>query len=283
MRITPAWTISTLLLLTGGSTAYGQQLADGSAPVATHALVQAALNRLNAAETEHARFTDFQLHHVINFNASGYKVYDNTQLYEETWINNLPYHRLVENNGKPLTGAALQTEQNRYNDAIVNRQPLGNSQRILDDGLKLASIGTNILDVLKPEYNLIEVNRIKSPHGDLRVIVAVLVNPVTSASACPWRYTMWISESSPTLFRYRADVPVNGSESCRDAFDDRSFDIVYGYPELIHRHDSIFVLTSAGFNQIEDDRVYTKYRRFTATVTMRPGAEVDDGNSENPK
>jgi len=76
-------------------------------------LAEAAIVRYEASETSKTRFTNFKLIHMLNFNEKEKKTYEVLELFEETWINDLPYERLIEHNGKPLEGKQLRQEQER--------------------------------------------------------------------------------------------------------------------------------------------------------------------------
>lgn len=223
-----------------------------------------ALQRLAAAEAGKTRFTNHKLNHTANIEPDGKVTFTTTDLYEETWINDLPYHRLLEHNGKPLTGRQLREEQKRYDDAVAGRQPLGARERILLDHARPTDLDANPTKALGPEYTLTEVRT----EGGLKVFEATAQD--SAADHCAWRYTLWISPMpEPFLVRYRADAPQPGSDAC-NGWQEGSFTLVDGVPKPAHVHSMIFVREGGDRITVEGDDTFSDYRRFMTRVTIGP-------------
>ena len=86
-------------------------------------LLKPALAKLSHVAESKTRFTFFDLNHLQNFDEKGKKLVDMTQLFEVTYIGNLQYSRLVETNGKPLSGRDLKKEQESMTKRCVNTRP----------------------------------------------------------------------------------------------------------------------------------------------------------------
>jgi len=70
------------------------------------ALIEKAI-ALRKSDKVLPRYTYFMLDHAQNRTQKGKLFLDTTTLYEYTWIGDLPYGRVVELQGKPLRGKAL--------------------------------------------------------------------------------------------------------------------------------------------------------------------------------
>jgi hypothetical protein len=187
-------------------------------PLDARSTVQAALDNRKADATSDTRYTNLRHVNETNRDAKGKVVYRWNRVFEETWINNLPYQRLVERDGKPLKGKDLRREQQLYDDAVHGRHPLGNTERIVLEGSHPVSSGMRLADALKPTYTVTEVGQEPSPEGPLRIIEAARTR--SKSTGCSWRYRLWINDKLQ-LLRFHADVaPNDGQTSCGDATED---------------------------------------------------------------
>jgi hypothetical protein len=247
-------------------------------------LAEAAMARYKAEAASKTRFTDFALIHTLNFNDTGKKTFDILELFEETWINNLPYNRLVEFNGKPLKGKQLRQEQERYDQAVANRQPLGDEERAHLLKLYPVYMDAEPQKALGPGYILREVRQEDSPHGLLHIIEAISNQPMFDK--CRWRYLLSISDRTPTLFAFRADVDdqTHPSNMCKDSFGEASWELVDGIPKISHYHDHFFLMARQKRLTIDGEGTFTRYRRFTTQVTIGPATVIpSDAPPPTPK
>ena len=122
-------------------------------------LVKAALHRMEQADDAKTLYTRFDLEHTVNHNKKGKLTSQYTALYEDTWINDLPYKRLVEWNGKPLTGADLAAEQARYDKAVADRQKLDLASRAVLMHQKLTNTIIRLNKITTPDYRLVELRQ----------------------------------------------------------------------------------------------------------------------------
>jgi hypothetical protein len=237
-------------------------------------LAEAAIARYEASEDSKTRFTNFNLQHTLNFDEKGKKMYEALALYEETWINDLPYQRLVELGGKPLKGKKLREEQERYDEAVANRKPLGDEERIPLLNSTPYATDSRPDKAIEPRYSLHELRQENSPHGLLHVIEAT--SPPSPFDRCRWRYRLWISDQTPTLFQYRADVDdqTHASDMCKGAFDEASWDLVDGIPKMIHFRSHSFVLVGRTRLTVDGENTFNRYRRFSTQVTIGPAAAI---------
>lgn len=239
-------------------------------------LAEAAIARMKASADSKTRFTHFALIHTLNSDIKGKKTFETLELFEETWINDLPYERLVEFNGKPLKGKQLRQEQERYDQAIANRQPFAYAEHARLQKATLVSMDDSPLKALGPGYILREVRQEDSPHGLLHIIEATSTQPMFDR--CRWRYLLSISDQTPTLFAYRADVDdqTHPSDMCQGEFGETSWELVDGIPKVAHFRDHFFVITPQTRKRVtlDDEGTFTRYRRFTTQVTLGPASAI---------
>lgn len=236
-------------------------------------VVAAALDRLAAADTTKTRFTDHKLSHTTNTEPDGTDLYTSTELYEETWINDLPYQRLLRLDGKPLTGQREREEQQRYDAAIAGRRPLGTEERIHLNKAQSVGIDANPLQALSSGYTLREQNAEAEGHE------FVAEPSGAQQGGCGWRYTLWIAEKpQPFLTRYRAEA-TNHSPACDGAWQEVSYTLVDGIPKPAHAHAHFFQLEAGDRITIDGDDTYTDYRRFTTHITIGPATIVPPGGT----
>ncbi len=246
-------------------------------------LAEAAIARYKASAGSKTRFTNFNLQHTLNFDEKGKKTYDVLALYEKTWINNLPYERLVELGGKPLSGKQLSEEQERYDQAVANHTPLGDEERARLLNSTPYSTDSGPEKAIDLRYTLRELRQEDSPHGLLHVIEATsLPSPF---DRCRWRYRFWISDQTPTLFQYRADVDeqTNPSDMCKGAFEEASWDLVDGIPKIVHFHSHVFVLAGQTRLTVDGEDTFTRYRRFHTEVTIGPAGAIPAESPPQPQ
>jgi hypothetical protein len=273
--------IAALLLLASSPSSSAGQAVDRQAPLDIRSLVEAAVQNVTSASETHTRFTNFELAHFMYFDSAGKKYGDRTDLFEQTWINDIHYDRLVELDGKPLTGRALEAERKRYDDAIAQRGQYGLKEH--SGGRVLSTDGVDFRNALKLEYALREVGRKKSAEGEFRVVEASLIGKAPPDAKCPWKYTLWILESPPRLMYYRADAKDSKSKQCRNAMGEVTYQVVEGYPVVSHDRTVTFVPDPSGYIRAEADYTYTKYRLFTTSMILKfDGAMIDPGPVSPP-
>lgn len=64
-----------------------------------------------------------------NFDKHGKQTEDKTEKYENIFLDQLPYRRLYELNGKPLVGKEAEKEKERYDKAIAERKAMTTDQK----------------------------------------------------------------------------------------------------------------------------------------------------------
>lgn len=248
--------------------------ATASAQSSPQDLLRSALERQNTAATSKTRFTNLRLTHTVNTEPDGAVIYNATEKFEETWINDLPYLRLLEFNGKPLTGGSQREEQQRYDRAVAGRQPLGADERIRLADSRPVSLGVHAADALAPDFSLRELRQEGSPQGPVHLLEAT-GNPAKPA-LCRWRYQFWISGG--TLLRYRVDVSDTPPppDSCRGAFEDVTYQLFDGFSVKSHERIRLYLYEQHDRITVDGETTYSNYRRFSTTVTIGPATSAPE-------
>lgn len=113
--------------LAGAARAHAQEALPSGAKL------NALLLRMNANVTRNGilaeQYTSVELWHNLNWDKKGKKTDDESAKYENVFVEGLPYHRQVEENGKPLTGKAAAKEEQRYKKAVEERKHMSMEQK----------------------------------------------------------------------------------------------------------------------------------------------------------
>lgn len=256
------WSIAALLLFTAVPLSIA--CAQEPSPPELVEDVRAAIARLGLSRTAAHRFTNFDLAHNQNRSRKGKLYSDTTLLYEDTWIADLPYKRLVEVGGRPLAGKDLEKEQRRYDTAVHDQVALDEAararlihERLMDAGLDLAALTS-------PAYRLTQL-RHETLDGRDTVVLEATPYPSPSAAA-PNHYLLWISPDDPTLLRLTFESLVDGPSLLRGSHGQKDFLLLDG--TSLPSHITVHALVVVGHDPItvDTEHTYTRYRRFTVTT-----------------
>ena len=114
---------ATLLLL---PPAFGQSARPDSSP---QTLINQALERFSANKKEAYAYTYIELWRNQNFSKHGRLKTDESAKFESVFIDDLPYLRKIEENGKPLTCNAARKEEEKYEAAVKERKGMTLEQK----------------------------------------------------------------------------------------------------------------------------------------------------------
>ena len=232
---------------------------------------RAAVARLDDAKTASHRFTDFDLAHNQNRNEKGKLYSDTLNLYEDTWIGDLPFKRLVAANGRDLTGKDLEGEQRRYDKAVHDRVALDDAararlvhERFMESGLDLDALSS-------PAYRLTRLREETIGASELDVIDAA---PVVSGPSDPAvHFTLWIAPADLTLRRFSFEVLTRTSRLLPGSHGQKDFVVVDGTPLPSHFVLHALVPVEHETITVDTEHTYSKYRRFTTSTRMLPAAD----------
>ncbi|RXH57476.1 hypothetical protein [Granulicella sibirica] len=238
------------------------------APVQPRDLLQQALAAAPEDKIALTRFTYFDLDHTQNRNEKGKLFVDSTTLYEDTYIADLPYKRVVERNGKPLAGSDVAKEQARYDQAVAERKGLDAKARADLLRIHLVEAGINLPDLLTPAYRLTELRQESLDGYPTHVLEATPTVPAATR-----RYDLWVSETSPAILRLTFDVLTDEAQMLHGSHAQKDFQIIDGVPVPTHSAVHFFYPDKGKTITVDVEHTYTRYRRFTATTRILSTAE----------
>ena len=250
-----------LLILPTAVFAHGQIQSHDVDPTA---VLRLAVDKYEEAKDSKTRFTYLELVHTQNFNEKGKKTVDYTQLFEVTYIADLEYSRLLEVNGKALSGKALEAEQKRYDDAVQERSALDGFARAKIQHQKMLNAGVTLSDLLTG-YRSSVVDHAAMDGCDCTVIDSV---PVSSAAKK--HYRLWIDQSTSEIRRVDFDQLVDDGEILRGGSGTKMFQYVDGIPLVVHSHFDGNARLNNETARVVADHTFSKFRKFSVTTTILP-------------
>ena len=268
--------------------------APSAPPLSPRALIEKAI-AIDSDKTPKTRYTYFELEHLENRFCKGRPILYNglpilkrgtrfvntTTLYEYTWIGDLPYMRIVERQGKPLTGDALAKEQARYDQAVADHSGLGLEARARIIHQTLVDPDIRLTDLLTPAYALTELRQ-ETLAGNLTHVIDCVPVPSTGPlhPAATEHIQLWITGSGAIL-RKITDVLADEPEVLQGShmqFDSQLIDgTLLPQHELMHLYTPKVVKGSIILIDLE--RTYDRFRRFNVTSRVLPA----DGTPMTPR
>lgn len=226
------------------------------------------------------RYTYFELSHLENRFRKGRPIFhlgnlfvNTTTLYESTWIGDLPYLRVVEFQGKLLTGDALAKEQARYDQAVAQHKGLGRDARARILHQKLVKSNINLADLLTPAYSLTELRQ-ETIAGSLTHVIDCVPAPSADPlhTAATEHLQIWVTDSGAIL-RKTFDVIADEPEMLRGGHGEFDFQLIDG--NLLPKHDLLHfdVPRKGSIITVDVENTYTRFRRFNVSSTIVPAGD----------
>ncbi len=246
-------------------TAIAQLSQSGPTP---RALIEKAVAFKN--KTSRTRYTYFELDHLQNrfkdrpvFNRR--LSLDATTLYEYTWIGDLPYGRIVELQGKPLTGDALAKEQARYDHALAEHNGLAADDRAKSLHMRMVKYDIKVSELLTPAYTLTEPRQEAIDGNLLHVIDCIPVPSTGSVHPTDTRHVqLWIAESGAIL-RVISDIIADEPEMLHGSHMQFDSQIIDGDVLPLHTVGHFYTPVTKNIIIVDIEETYTRYRRFNVT------------------
>jgi hypothetical protein len=225
--------------------------------------LRVALDKIGQAKQSKTRFTYLDLNHTQNFNEKGKKTADIKQLFEVTYIADLQYSRLLEVDGKALTGKALAAEQRRYDDAVRERSALDENARakIQHQVMKDAGITLGPLR----EYRTTVAERAVVDDRDCLVIDA---DPLTSVRRKSFR--IWLDPAEEEVVRMEFTQLADEGDMLSEGSGKLEWTYIDGTPLLVRSHIDANSLNGKRRVHLIVDHDYSRFRRFSVTTTILP-------------
>jgi hypothetical protein len=171
----------------------------------THMQANQSTNRKLAQQ-----YTSDELWHNVNFDKNGKVTVDESAKFENVYVEELPYRRKVEANGKPLSGKEAAAEEKRYEQTVEQRRKMS-----LEDKRRGLHMSFHF-SVSLPTCCLLTLfdNRMVR-HETLDGRDTAVIESVPKANAKPakaneksalnWKQTTWIDVQDAMIARFEAE------------------------------------------------------------------------------
>jgi hypothetical protein len=236
---------------------------DGGDPTA---LLRVAVQKLTEAKQSKTRFTYLDASRTVNFNEKGQPTADVNQVFEVTYIADLQYARLVEEDGRPLTGNELEAEQKRYDKAVRERAELDEKARakmqhqmFKDTGLDVASLLTG--------YRNTALGR--EMVGDVDCVV---IDSTPLSDAEHKHYREWVDAGEGRMMRLRFDQLADDGDMLAGGTGVLLWTYLEGTPLMSEIHLDVKTKDGKKRVRIVVHHVYSRFRKFSVSTTILPVA-----------
>ena len=229
-------------------------------------LVRQAIDAARTAKTSQTRFTYFDLEHNQNRDLKGKLFFDRTTLYEDTYIAGLPYKRVVEFNGKPLTGDALAREQARFDEAVAQRKGLDTAARAKLIHQKLVDTKLHLTDLLTPAYTLTELREETLPQLTGPALLTHVIDATPAAKTATKHVELWIADKNPVILRMTFEVVDDELDMLHGSNTRADYQLIDGIPLTTHEATRLFYPNNGKTITVDVEHTYTRYRRFNTSA-----------------
>jgi len=187
-----------------------------------------------------------------------------------------PYKRLVEWNSKALTGADLAAEQARYDKAVADRQKLDIASRAALKHQKLINTNIGLNKILTADYRVSELRQ-QTLNGQLIHVLEADPQPsLDPPQPNPQqRFEIWITDVDPVIVRLVWTLLDDEPPTLRGTTFLTEFQMIDGLPLPSHELDHANAPAGNKLLAIDSEHTYTRYRRFTTTVTLKSTSDPD--------
>lgn len=246
-----------------------------------NALIQKALEHFNANKKQSYAYTCIELWHNQNFNKRGKLKTDQSAKFESVFIEDLPYLRKIEENGKPLTGKAARREEEKYEAAVETRKGMSLEQKQAEMRVKNLTFPIH-LNLLLKLYTYRTVGT-ESINGRTAIHISCIPRADVKAKneeeseALSEQVQIWIDVQDKMLSRFDGELiaPVNGMTPGSEA--SVSFlpvDSVWLPSHILVRGE---MKRGKSIVDFKTDLTYSNFKKFRVDIRM-----LDNDNDEIP-
>jgi hypothetical protein len=231
-------------------------------------LVQQAIDAAQSAKTSQTRFTYFDLEHNQNRNEKGKLFSDRIILYEDTYIADLPYKRVIEVDHKPLTGDELAREQARYDEAVAQRKGFDTAARARLLHEKLVDGKLHLTDLLTPAYTLTQLRVENLPQPSGPALLTHVIDAAPANSTPTKHFELWITDQNPTILRMTFDVLTDEPNMLHGSNNRTDYQLIDGIPLPTHQATHFYYPNNGKIIIVDVEHTYTRYRRFNTSARI---------------
>jgi hypothetical protein len=232
-------------------------------------MLKPAFAKLSRVSQSKTRFTYFDLNHLQNFDEKGKKFVDTTQLFEVTYIGDLQYSRLMEVNGRPLTGKELKKEQDRYDQAVRDHEALDDAARAKIQHREIKKFDMN-LGHFSTQYRSSITGHEKI---DGRDCVLIEARPLPDA---PQRHLrVWVDPAKQEMLRMETVLLADEKDMLSGSKVTQEWTFIDDIPLVSETHFDTRIVLGKKQVHVISDHIYSRFRKFSVTTTIIP-AETND-------
>jgi hypothetical protein len=244
----------TVVFTSGAACAFGQTNVDAVAGLRT------AVKRFDEAKVSRTRYTYLDLNHTQNFNEQGKQTVDDTQLFEVTYIGEAQFARLLQKDGHPLEGRALQAEQKRYDDAVREHSALDDKARAKIQHHVMKEAGVS-LSLLRDHYK----NRVAG-HEEKDGRDCVLIESDPMADAPQKHYRVWLDAAKREIMRMEFDQLTDQGDMLRGSSGMKTWTYLEDVPLVTaSRIDAVVPIGEKKRVRVLVEHTYSRFRKFSVT------------------
>jgi hypothetical protein len=227
------------------------------------ALLRGAFDKLDKAKQSKTRFTYLDLNRTQNFNETGKKTADITQLFEVTYIADLQYSRLLEVNGRALKGKELDKEQKRYDDAVKDRSALDDSARAKIQHQIMKDAGIVLGDLGGYRNTAVE-------HAEIGERKCVVIDSTPADAAKRKQFKAWVDPERDEMVQLEFTQLEDDGDLLKGGTGRLEWTFMDGTPLLTHSHLDVTTMNGRTKVHLLVDHTYTRFRKFSVTATIIP-------------
>ena len=239
-------------------------------------LLRIAVEKIEMAKKLKMRFTYLDRNHTQNFLENGKLLMNQKQLFEVTYIADLEYSRLLEEDGKPITGKALKKEQKRYDDAVRERSALDMNARAKLQNHWMKDSGIH-LSLLPQQYRNVLV-----AHAPFNGEDCLVIDSFPLPGAPQKQYRLWIEPTRKELLRMDFDQIATEGDIMKGGTGSETWTYIDGIPLTSFFHiDAKILVRGTDYVQVVMDDTYSGFRKFSVTTTILPVEPKHEGGNSN--
>ena len=226
------------------------------------------------------KYTYTETEHIQNY-IDGQLMVDHTKVFENIFIHNLPYMKLVSVDGQPLTGKELKRETAAYDEAVKQKTALDRAARANLDRHALRTTSRTDLDRLPKDFQLSILGHEQVDGHDCLIFDAV-PRPLSITPDLARHIRMDIDTTSLDVLDIRIEFLAEDGGFSKGSVLDTHYTVLGGVPLATHQTWETTVRFKELLNKaigIKRDTVYSNYRRFRATVVIKAVVEDDNANA----
>jgi hypothetical protein len=234
-------------------------------------LLRVAVDKFNP-EKQSTRFVYLDLSRTQQFDESGALSVDRLQTFEMTYINDVPYEHLVEEDGWPLEGKQLEAEEQRHDAAMQERAELdGNARAKMQQQWMMRSPAAE-LSVLPTEYRNVVMSRTTQEGRN-----CLLIDSTALPGGSHTHYRVWLDTVAQEILRVDFIRLADEGKKLQRATGTMTWTYIEGVPLMVSSHVDEFVAADGKKPaRVVMDHRYSRFSKLSETSSaVAAGTKVE--------